>query len=377
VKPTTIGSAGSLPGVTAPRPLRALFLANDGLGAGHLVRTVAIARALVAVGEAEGEIAHTLVATTSEADVLLFGTPAIASLRLPAPARARAAGWTDAERRYVVEHVLLGAAEGFSPDVLVVDTFPSGPHGEAARLLRAVPLRVLVRRTVRPERRRAKALSEGLGLHDLVIVPDDPLPLPPESLGARSVRVPPITFGEASEALPRAEARQALGLPLEGHFALVGAGAGGDAGAAESQRRLVELLREAAPSYTPVIAEGPLASGDSLAGVRAVRVVPLQRFLAAFDVAVAAAGYNTAHELAKAGVPTVLYAQDRPFDDQAARARRFADAGLAVALGEPTAEGLRGALERACALGPHPPVGGGAEAAARAVWGLVRGGPAR
>lgn len=377
MKPATIGSAGSLPGVTAPRPLRALFLANDGLGAGHLVRTIAIARALVAVGEAEGEIAHTLVATTSEADVLLFGTPAIASLRLPAPARARAAGWTDAERRYVVEHVLLGAAEGFSPDVLVVDTFPSGPHGEAARLLRAVPLRVLVRRTVRPERRRAKALSEGLGLHDLVIVPDDPLPLPPESLGARSVRVPPITFGEASEALSRAEARQALGLPLEGHFALVGAGAGGDAGAAESQRRLVELLREAAPSYTPVVAEGPLASGSSLVGVQAVRVVPLQRFLAAFDVAIAAAGYNTAHELAKAGVPTVLYAQDRPFDDQAARAHRFAEAGLAVELGEPTAEGLRVAIERACALGPHPPVSGGAEAAARAVWGLVRGGPAR
>ncbi|HEU4533916.1 MAG TPA: hypothetical protein VFS00_07345, partial [Polyangiaceae bacterium] len=332
------------------------------------------ARALVAVGEAAGETAHTLVATTSEADVLLFGAPAIASLRLPAPARARAAGWTDAERRYVVEHVLLGAAEGFSPDVLVVDTFPSGPHGEAARLLREVPLRVLVRRTVRPEKRRAKALSEGLALHDLVIVPDDPLPLPPESLGARAVRVAPITFGEAGEALSRADARRELGLPRTGRFVLVGAGAGGDAGAGDSLRRLVELLEEVAPGYTPVVAEGPLAAAGSLADVRAVRVTPLQHYLPAFDLAVAAAGYNTAHELAKAGVPTVLYAQDRPFDDQAARARRFADAGLAAELSEPTAEGLRDAIARARALGPRPPAGGGAEAAARAVWELVRGG---
>lgn len=368
-----MGAAGSLQGVSTPRPLRALFLANDGLGAGHLVRTIAIARALVAAGEAEGVTAHTLVATTSEADVLLFGSPAIASLRLPAPARARAAGWTDAERRYVLEHVLLGAAEGFSPDVLVVDTFPSGPHGEAARLLREVPLRVLVRRTVRPEKRRSRALSEGLDLYDLVVVPDDPTPLPPEALGARSVRVPPVTLGEASEGLTRAEARRALGLPRTGRCALVGAGAGGDGGANDSILQTVELLREAAPSYLPVVAEGPLAAAGSFAEARTVRVTPLQRYLAAFDVAVVAAGYNTAHELAKAAVPTVLYAQERPFDDQAARAKRFAEAGLAVELGKPTAEGLRAAIAKARALKPSPPAGGGAAAAAGAIWALARG----
>ncbi len=370
-----MGAGGSLQGA-ASRPLRALFLANDGLGAGHLVRAIAIARALVAVGEAEGVTAHTLVATTSEADVLLFGAPAVASLRLPAPARARAAGWTDAERRYVLEHVLLGAAEGFLPDVLVVDTFPSGPHGEAARLLREVPRRVLVRRTVRAEKRRARALGEGLDLYDLVVVPDDPVALAPEPTKAKAVRVPPITLGEASEGLTRAEARRALGLPRTGRCALVGAGAGGEAGSAEGALRLLELLGEAAPGYLPVAAEGPLAEAGAFGRVRAVRVAPLQRYLAAFDLAIVAAGYNTAHELAKAGVPTVLYAQERPFDDQAARARRFADAGLAAELGEPTAEGLRAAVARARALKPKPPAAGGAEAAARAIWALVRGGGA-
>jgi UDP-N-acetylglucosamine--N-acetylmuramyl-(pentapeptide) pyrophosphoryl-undecaprenol N-acetylglucosamine transferase len=372
-----MGAAGSLQGVSSPRPLRALFLANDGLGAGHLVRTLAIARALVAVGEAEGSAAHTLLATTAEADPLFFGRPSVATLRLPTQAGARAAGWTDAERRYVVEQVLLGAAEGFSPDVLVVDTFPSGPHAEAAHLLREVPLRVLVRRTVRPEKRRARALSEGLDLYDLVVVPDDPSPLPPEALGARSVRVPPVTLGEASAGLSRAEARRALGLPRTGRCALVGVGAGGDEDAAEAALRVVELLHQAAPSYLAVVAESPLSAAGALGQARSVRVAPLQRYLAAFDVAVAAAGYNTAHELAKAAVPTVLYAQDRPFDDQAARAKRFADAGLAVELGEMTADGLREALAKARALKPQPPAAGGAEAAARAIWSLAMKSAAR
>jgi predicted glycosyltransferase len=369
-----MGGRVAAQGVTGVRPLRALFLANDGLGAGHLVRALAIARALVAVGESEGSIAHTLVATTSEAEALLFGGPSVASLRLPAPARARAAGWSDADRRYVVEHVLHGAAEGFSPDVLVVDTFPSGPHAEAARLLREVPHKVLVRRTVRPERRRTRVLSEGLDAYDLVVVPDDPVPLPPEPLTVPSVRVPPVTLGEAGEGLSRAEARKALGLPRAGRCALVGAGAGGDGEAAEAALRVAELLRDVAPAYAPVLAEGPLAAAGAYGRARAVRVAPLQRYLAAFDLAVAAAGYNTAHELAKAAVPTVLFARERPYDDQAARARRFADAGLAAELGELTAEGLREAVGRARALKPTPPAAGGAQAAARAIWSLVRGG---
>jgi predicted glycosyltransferase len=67
---------------------------------------------------------------------------------------------------------------------------------------------------------------------------------------------------------------------------------------------------------------------------RVARVAPLSPYLAAFDGAFAPAGYNTAHELAKAGVPSALYARPRPFDDQAARARRFAEAGLARGLEE-------------------------------------------
>jgi len=49
------------------RPLRVLFFANDGLGAGHLARTLAIARAL----RRKVKPMELMLATTSEADALL------------------------------------------------------------------------------------------------------------------------------------------------------------------------------------------------------------------------------------------------------------------------------------------------------------------
>ena len=54
-----------------------------------------------------------------------------------------------------------------------------------------------------------------------------------------------------------------------------------------------------------------------------MQAAPLSPYFAAFDGAIAPAGYNTTHELALAGVPAALFAQARPFDDQAARAERF------------------------------------------------------
>jgi predicted glycosyltransferase len=61
--------------------------------------------------------------------------------------------------------------------------------------------------------------------------------------------------------------------------------------------------------------------------VTTIRMTPIAPYLRAFDGAISAAGYNTAHELAAAGVPAALFALPRPFDDQAARAQRMASLG--------------------------------------------------
>jgi UDP-N-acetylglucosamine--N-acetylmuramyl-(pentapeptide) pyrophosphoryl-undecaprenol N-acetylglucosamine transferase len=293
------------------RALRTLFVANDGFSTGHVTRTLAIARAL------EGT---KLLVTTSEADALL-ACESIAVMRLPSPARAREAGLQDVERRRIARAAIEATVDAFAPDLIVVDTFPSGPHGELAGLGRR-GRRVLVRRAV-PDP-QADLLTTGLGDYDLAIVATDAGAT--STLAIPTVTVPPIVLTGAASS--RADARRALGLPLDGRAWLVTTGGGGDA---EAAIRVRALAAEVARAGDPVVlALGPLDRAPAeLAGVITVRVTPLAPQLRAFDGAIAAAGYNTAHELAAAGVPAALFALPRPFDDQAARARRLAAMGHA------------------------------------------------
>jgi predicted glycosyltransferase len=357
------------------RPLRALFFANDGLGAGRLTRTLAIARAL----RRQASPLELLVATSSEADALL-SAERIAAVRWPTPLAARESGWSDAARRALAARVVRGAIEGFRPDLLVTDTFPWGPHGELGGLVREVPRRALVRRSVRQERAGEATLRAGLSDYDLAIVPDDPGEHRAESLPIPAVRVPPITLFEAHEALDRETARARLGLPAQGRLILVSAGGGGDADAAAQAAQIAEAIAHLPGGPLPVLAVGPLARGRSRSmgatGVRQVEETPLQPFLGAFDGAIAPAGYNLAHELGKAGVPLALFAMPRPFDDQAGRAARFEAAGIARALGSIDAAAVAAAvawMERA----PRPSIAaGGADRAADALLRLVTDGAA-
>lgn len=312
------------------RPLRAMFVANDGFSAGHVTRALAIASALAERGRARGVESASLLATTSEADALLVDD-AVALLRLPAPVAARRAGLSDPERRRLVAACLEAAVASFAPDLVVVDTFPSGPHGELAGALDGPARRVLVRRHVPPERRDDEALRAGLANFALVLVAADPTPLEPLP-GANCVHIPPIV--RAPTLASREEARARLGLPEGATVLLVASGGGGDREASARAVRLAVAARKHDRGLVIAVAAGPLEreAVDLPRGAMPLRCAPLGPWMAAFDGAIAAAGYNTAHELAHAGVPSVLYACPRPFDDQAARARRFAAQGLAFAL---------------------------------------------
>ncbi|HMG52949.1 MAG TPA: hypothetical protein VK601_05700, partial [Kofleriaceae bacterium] len=310
------------------------LVANDGWSAGHVMRAVAIGRGLARAADRRGIALATALATTSQAYALL-ARERLALVTLPAPAVARDAGLSDAERRRLVRAAIGGVVDGFGPDLIVVDTFPSGPHGELAGLEHRAR-RAVIRRSV-PDA-RDEALAAGLADHDLAVLAGDPAPQRVE-LPIPVRHVPPITLVEAGGVVERAAARAALALP-DGRAILVAAGGGGDAEAAGCARAIAEAIVRVAPEATAVLALGPLAavappdpSGPERAArdarIRIVRTAPLAQLLAAFDGAFAPAGYNTAHELARARVPAALFAQPRPFDDQAARAARFAAAGFA------------------------------------------------
>ncbi len=61
----------------------------------------------------------------------------------------------------------------------------------------------------------------------------------------------------------------------------------------------------------------------------------MSRFYRAFDLAVAAAGYNAFHELIAHGVPTLFVPMPRQIDDQPARARWAQESGAGRGVAAP------------------------------------------
>lgn len=323
--------------VTARRALRVLSTANDGTSLGHVTRAIAIARALRRRASERDLEVELLLVTTSSAS--LPSDAELAVVRLPHPLAARRAGLSDASRRRVTRAAVDAVADAFAPDLVVVDTFPSGPHAELTGLLEgSAAKRVLVRRHVREDRAADEVLTAGLDRFDLVVLADDPVRHDADDARAHGAiaRVPPIVLDEGA-ALPRRDARAALGLPPDARAVLVTCGGGGDVDALANARRVAELAASLEPESVVVLAPGPLADASLVDGlesarVRVLRTASLAPRLRAFDAAFSPAGYNTAHELASARVPFALHAEPRPFDDQAARRDRFAALGLAFAL---------------------------------------------
>jgi hypothetical protein len=73
---------------------------------------------------------------------------------------------------------------------------------------------------------------------------------------------------------------------------------------------------------------------------------PMSRYFAAFDAAIAAAGYNAYHELIALGVPSLFVPMSRITDDQPARARYAESAGLGLATAGPDDPRFEEQIER-------------------------------
>ena len=101
----------------------------------------------------------------------------------------------------------------------------------------------------------------------------------------------------------------------------------------------------------------------------------MSRYFAAIDACVAAAGYNAFHELIALAVPSLYVPMPRRTDDQPARARWAADAGLGLAVDGPADPALaariaellerRDSIRAALTVRPEPR---GAADAAGVAW---------
>ncbi|MBA0123925.1 hypothetical protein H0B56_00020 [Haloechinothrix sp. YIM 98757] len=173
----------------------------------------------------------------------------------------------------------------------------------------------------------------------------------PTATAGDAVRLPPVSLLEHVDPVPREEAARRLGVDPERPTALVTLAGGviNDVvapGSAAVRAVLEDPEWQVVVTRSALSGEG-LALGDSSRCVELSGVYPLAKYLGAVDVAVSAAGYNSVHELLYAGVPTLLVPnRSARTDDQAARARWLAGAGMALHAEEGDLDGVRAQVRR-------------------------------
>lgn len=140
-----------------------------------------------------------------------------------------------------------------------------------------------------------------------------------------TLRVPPVLHVDPARRLPRAAARQALGLDQESVVVAVQLGSGANFDMSAVRDRIVRaLLRHpnviVVETVSPITPEAkafvPLSERH-----RQASLFPSFRYSLAFDAAVSAAGYNAFHEQVLGAIPTLFVPNEAPdMDLQAARA---------------------------------------------------------
>lgn len=323
---------------------RIVFYAVNGLGLGHVTRLLAIARAV----RRQAPRAEILFLTSSEADGVIY-REGFAAVKIPSKSIREQCGLGKSTYYKLAQSVTWNVLSAFNPDVLVVDTYPSGSFEELIPVLGWRQKNVFVFREQREATFQTPLLQATLPLYDALIVPHDdiaqvgPLPEP-----HKAHAVGPILIRDKKELLSRSAARQALGLPADGLLFYASFGGGGD----PESRRALDLTMaaiETLPDAHLLIGAGPLLR-DAPPSAPRVSVLhgryPMLDVLPAFDAAIAAAGYNTVHELLYAGVASALVPFGRVLDDQHRRARELADAGASLLCAPLTEAGLRDTVSR-------------------------------
>lgn len=315
---------------------RILFTTSNGTGLGHLTRSMAIARRLP---DSVEPLFLTLSAAAPVVERMGFAVEYVASYATPATGNDYR--WSRRLRARL--RAVIAEAD---PEVVVFD----GTHPYEA-LLGALPGERTAIWCRRPlwKRGSSRVPLGRAGAFDAVLEPGELAESedagPTVALRDRAHRVDPIVLVDPSELLPRAEAEAELGLAPGRVNLLVSLGQGAEVH--EATERTLRRLAGSEGIQVAALSSALAAVGSAPDGVVDLRATyPMSRYFAAFDGAVAAAGYNAYHELIALGVPSLFVPMHRQTDDQPARARFAAAAGIGLGIESPADPRLESQLER-------------------------------
>jgi UDP-N-acetylglucosamine--N-acetylmuramyl-(pentapeptide) pyrophosphoryl-undecaprenol N-acetylglucosamine transferase len=322
-------------------PLRVAFHAINGVGLGHLVRTVCLATELPALVPGVQ-----LLVLTNAHDPSLLVAAGIDFVQLPPrlaephadPARVHAALPEPLE-----EAAMIAAFTAFAPDLVVFDTH--APMRVVRRVAALGARAVLVLRELRPEALRAFVAS-GAGLaFDRIVVPHDPGEVELAAFGALPVMLSGPIVRMPGRAPDRVEPAGPLVVAIAG-------GGGQPVDARRYLRAVVDahwLARARIPALETVLVTGPYADApahlEGFAGLTVIASTPaLPALLARASLVISQAGYNAIAEIRTLETPAILVPAYRKAEDQRARALRLVHAGAAL-IARPRARELADRIE--------------------------------
>lgn len=316
---------------------RVMFVTSNGAGMGHLTRLLGIARTL-----------------RKQIQPIFFsmsqGVGVVASEGFPFEyvPFTPALGVTPGEWNDYFAHRLQTAISDFGVQGLVFDG--TWPYKGLVKALSDSSLRtVWVRRAMWKSNIKPSQLSKAQ-YFDLVIEPGEYAAAYDSGATTRvsdAVKVGPITVLSNDELLSREQAREELGYGADERLALITLGAGNINDISSAQDVATRFIREYEPGWRVVLTKPPIANSREAGAASQLSVFPLARYSRAFDVAVAANGYNSFHELVNSATPTVwIPNRSTMTDDQEARARFADDAGWGAAVLTEDVSDLLKALQR-------------------------------
>jgi len=358
-----IGAPSGVP-VTVPsrrRPqgrARVLFVSSNGAGMGHLTRLLAIANRV-------GPDVEPMFFSMSQA------VPVVSTFGHPweyCPSRADLDCPVD-EWNALFADRFAEVLRRYRPAAVVFDG--TMPYVGMVTVRRAFPevLFVWDRRGMWRAGTTEKFLKRG-AIFDLVIEPGEVAgerDAGPTARRTDATRVGPITLLDAGDLLERAAARAELGMDPDGPALLISLGAGNINDISSDLDVFADAAGVELPGWAVYATRPPITrAGARLRDVvRPLSVYPLARYLHAFDGAVAAAGYNSFHEMVLAALPSVYVPNAATVtDDQVTRATFAHDRGFGRSVPDVTPTTAREALRWLA----DPVARDGARSAAAAAW---------
>jgi predicted glycosyltransferase len=336
------------------RSLRVVAYAVNGSDLGHLTRVLAILRWARRLARLAGYRLEAYVLTSSEGCALAFAE-GFAAFKIPSKTAIRQADIPKRDYLRLAKQWVWHSLGLIDPDILLVDTFPGGSFGELLHALDGLRARVFIYRSMKESFAQTASVQALLPVYDCILVPLEPgctAPHVDNALRPRVRHVGPILLRTREELHPCTEARIRLGIPPGKLAVWLSAGGGGDATADSTLNALIDALTPD-PALHLVVGAGPLYRSTPRRGPN---LTWLQGFHAmqdftGLDCALAAAGYNSFHELLHAGVPTAFFAQEKIADEQSRRIAAAVQEGAALALamdatGRPVAASLADALAK-------------------------------